>query len=110
MTVYGIVTISSELKLKTVEDTPVLNFIISFIEVVGVGENKKYNKHEIYAEIWSSAATYLYNKCKTGDKLFVQGILRQNHWENKDGVRYQRNVVRIQNFQLMNQNFNDRAE
>ncbi len=103
MTVYGIVTIFSELDLRTIEDTSVVNFLVSFVETIGKGDNKKLNFHSISVEAWAGAADYLYTKCRKGDKLYLQGILRQNRWEDKDGNKHQKNVVRIQNFQLMNQ-------
>ena len=101
MKVYGIVTIMTELELRTVEDTPVLNFLVSFTESVGKGESKKTVYHSISAELWAGAATYLASKCRKGDKLYIEGLLRQNRWVDSEGVKHHRNMVRVQNFQLM---------
>lgn len=110
MKVYGVVTISTELILKTVDETPVLNFLVSFPENVGKGESKKTSYHSVAVEIWAGAASFLASKCQKGDKLFIEGLLRQNRWMDAEGVKHQRNVIRVQNFQLMNQNFNEGTE
>lgn len=102
MNVYGVVTISTELELKTVEDTPVLNFLVSFVEAIGKGDERKTTVHGVACEIWAGAASYLASKCKKGDKLYIDGILRQNRWIDDSGVKHQRNVVRIKTFQVVN--------
>lgn len=107
MKVYGIVTIATDVNLRKVEENSVVDFSVVYTETVGKGESRKRFSHFINVEAWAGAADFLHSKCKKGDKLFIEGILRQNRWEDNTGQKRSRNVVRIQNFQLMDDKNSD---
>lgn len=56
------------------------------------------NNHFIDCEVWDTAADYLLQNFKKGDRIYVEGIIRQERWE-KDGVSKSKLIVRVTQFE-----------
>jgi single-strand DNA-binding protein len=55
-------------------------------------------QHFIDCELWDTAADYFYNNFVKDDKIYIDGILRQERWE-KDGQNKSKTVIRITHFE-----------
>lgn len=112
LTLYGIVIISSELELKTAENTnsegkKVSNSVLNFAgRTVEKHKNKETgeleNKANFFSfEIWDTGAEYLANNAKKGDKLVVLSATPKEHKWVKDGVNHSKLVFRINKFTVI---------
>lgn len=97
----GTVIISSELELKPIESTFVINFAGRTVERIKSKITGEYEptSHFFYFEIWDSAAKFLYENAKKGDKIVVQATPRENKYV-KDGKNISKVVFRINKFEL----------
>lgn len=98
---YGVAIISSELELKPVGNTNVVNFVARTIERLGKGGNVTTVAHFFNFEIWDSAAEYLARNAQKGDRIVIyESTPRQHKW-TKDGIEHSKVVFRINDFSIV---------
>ena len=97
---HGVVIISTELKLTPVGETVVCNFSGRTVERSGQGESQKSVAHFFNFEIWDTAAKYLVENAKKGDRLILHSATpREQTWE-KEEKRYSKVVFRVNDFTI----------
>jgi single-stranded DNA-binding protein len=101
LNVYGIGEVVSDPMITDVGDTCKVEFMLLTTESRRNtnGEKQKEN-HTFPAEAWDSAAEYIYNNLKKGDKLYVECLLKRDKWE-KDGVKKSKDVLRLTHFKVV---------
>lgn len=101
---YGVVIISSDLVLKPVGDTSVVNFLARTVEKTAKTDKNETGSvaHFFNFEIWDTAAKYLVEHAKKGDRLILHSATPREHkWVGKeDGKNYSRIVFRVNKFQI----------
>jgi single-strand DNA-binding protein len=71
-------------------------------------KDKDGEKHErtlfVDCQMFGTRSEFFNNNVQKGSQLFVEGKLRQDTWEDKDGKRRNKLWVNVFDFQLMGQN------
>lgn len=96
----GNLTADPVLKHVGVNNTAVLNFTI-IANRVYTKKNGEKNKEStpVYLEAWDSAAEYIANHFKKGDKIEVEATYRVESWEDSEtGQRRSRSKFRVNEF------------
>jgi len=99
---HGAIIICTELELKPVLSTFVLNFSGKTIERVKNQTTGEYESvpHYFSWEIWDSAAKFLSENAKRGDKIIIHSATPREHKWVKDGKNFSKVVFRINKFEL----------
>lgn len=106
LNMFGVVIISTELVLKPVGTTNVVNFSARTVERVKKPNSEEYESvaHFFNFEIWDSGAKYLSENARKGDKLIVHSATPKEHkWSKEEnGVvkNFSKVVFRINRFQV----------
>lgn len=102
--------ISSELILKTLDTTTVLNF--------SMATNRSYKKGEEWVQeatfhnitVWGKDAEYLADKAKVGSRIFLSGRLQVRSWEDQEGKKNYKTEIVSDKVILLNRYKNGEAE
>lgn len=106
--VHGTIIVSTELELREVKDTCVMTFSGRTVERMRNKETGEYESfpHFFTWEIWDTAARFLYENAKKGDRIVIHSATpRQQRWKSTvDGelTNHERIVFRINKFELCN--------
>lgn len=109
--VYGLVRIVSDLKVDVVGETKVCTFSVVMKERRKKRDTNEVleTPHFVQCTVWDKAVDVLVKHCKKGNRLMIEGVLRQETWEDKETKqKRQRHVVRISEFNLID--FNNKEE
>lgn len=100
---HGIVIISSELELKEVGTTHVVNFSGRYVEKTKNPETGVYDSkaHFFQFEIWDTAAEYLVKNSVKGDMLVLLSATPREHTWEKEGKKFSRIVFRVNRFKIV---------
>lgn len=98
--VFGVGTVVSQPNLKKVEvsNTHVCNIRLAFNEVVGDGETKRVESHYFDFVLWDKGAEAAAKLLNKGDKMYVEGIARNQSWKDSEGKEYNKTVYRVISF------------
>lgn len=93
----------SDPELKTVGDSNVVRFRVAINRkfTTKSGEKKEESTY-IDAEMWGSRASVISEYLKKGDPVLIEGHLKQENWETKDGEKRSKILVSIEDFEFMN--------
>lgn len=93
----------SDPELKTVGDSNVVRFRVAINRkfTTKSGEKKEESTY-IDAEMWGSRANVISEYLKKGDPVLIEGHLKQENWETKDGEKRSKILVSIEDFEFMN--------
>ena len=87
---------------KAVSETSVTNF--------GIATNHKWKsksgeqKEEVYfgeCQAWGTRGETIARYVKKGDALYVEGRLRLEQWDGKDGTKQSRTRIEVEDFQFL---------
>ena len=72
---------------------------------LGMAVNRKWKDQEetcfIDLTAWAKSAETIAEYCHKGDPLYVEGRLKMDAWETRNGEKRQKLVVVVENFQLL---------
>ena len=93
----------SDPELKTVGDSSVVRFRVAINRkfTTKSGEKKEESTY-IDAEMWGPRANVISEYLKKGDPILLEGHLKQENWESKDGEKRSKILVAIEDFEFMN--------
>ena len=100
VTIGGNLTRDPELK-ATAGGMSVLAFSVAVNERKKQGDQWVDDPHFFDCEIWGNRAVSLAERIKKGDRVTVQGRLKQQRWQAKDGTNKSRVIVNANEVQLM---------
>lgn len=97
--IVGRLTKDSELSYTPSNNTALAKFSIAVNEYAGKGKDEEVNFFNV--TVWGKKAEALNKYTKKGSQILIEGRLRQNRFEDKNGNK--RSVVEIicENFQFM---------
>lgn len=100
---FGVAIISTDLELKPVANTCVINFSARTLERVksADGTTPSTVAHFFHFEIWDTAAKYLSENAKKGDRIIILSATPREHRWEKNGVNHSKVVFRINKFQII---------
>ena len=88
-------------ELKEVGDTCVCEFSLAVNEHRKInGERKKY-AHFFDCVIWDKAAELIVKYCRKGDQIGILATPRQERWEDAEGKKRSRIVLRVDEFTFL---------
>lgn len=92
----------SDPELKSVGDSNVVRFRVAINRkyTTKSGEKKEESTY-IDAEMWGPRATIISEYLKKGDPVLIEGHLKQENWETKDGEKRSKILVSIEDFEFM---------
>lgn len=85
----------------TQNGTSVANFSIANNRTYSAGGEKKEEVSFFNCVAWSKAAEVIEQYCKKGQRIGVEGRLRQRSWEDQDGNKRSVVEVVVENFQFL---------
>jgi single-strand DNA-binding protein len=93
----------SDPELKSVGDSNVVRFRVAINRkfTTKSGEKKEESTY-IDAEMWGARASVISEYLKKGDPILMEGHLKQENWETKDGEKRSKILVAIEDFEFMN--------
>ena len=93
----------SDPEVKTIGDSSVVRFRIAINRkfTTKSGEKKEESTY-IDAEMWGPRADVISKYVKKGDPILMEGRLKQENWETKDGEKRSKILVAIDDFEFMN--------
>ena len=62
---------------------------------------KKEDSTFVDCEIWGPRGSILMQYAKKGNPLLVEGYLKQENWESKDGEKRSKLIISIENFEFL---------
>lgn len=84
-------------EIRDINGTPLARFSIA--------TNYRYGEKEeacfIDVELWGKSAEVIEKYVKSGDPILVEGTLRQQHWEGKDGTKRSKHLIRADRFAFL---------
>lgn len=107
----GIGVLTRDPVIKNVGKTKVTEISMVFNEVYGKNDygQPKVNSSFFSFELWDSAAEYVANYAKTGDRLYFEATPRQDKWV-KDGQNREKTIFRINKFVIINKRQEEKNE
>ena len=92
----------SDPELKPIGDSNVVRFRLATNRKysTNTGE-KKEDSMFIDCEMWGNRATVISEHFKKGDGIHVNGYLKQENWESKEGEKKSKLVLSIDNFEFI---------
>ena len=92
----------SDPELKTVGDSNVVRFRVAINRkfTTKSGEKKEESTY-IDCEMWGPRAAIISEYLAKGDPILIEGHLKQESWDTKDGEKRSKIIVSIQDFEFM---------
>jgi single-strand DNA-binding protein len=92
----------SDPELKNVGDSNVVRFRVAINRkfTTKSGEKKEESTY-IDCEMWGARASIISEYMTKGDPILIDGILKQENWETKDGEKRSKHIISIQDFEFM---------
>lgn len=92
----------SDPELKSVGDSNVVRFRVAINRkfTTKSGEKKEESTY-IDCEMWGPRATIISEYLGKGDPILIEGHLKQENWDTKDGEKRSKIIVSIQDFEFM---------
>jgi single-strand DNA-binding protein len=92
----------SDPEIKSVGDSNVVRFRVAINrKFTTKGGEKKEESTYIDCEMWGSRASVISDYLKKGDPILIEGHLKQENWESKDGEKKSKIIVSVQDFEFM---------
>lgn len=93
----------SDPELKTVGDTSVVRFRVAINRkfTTKTGEKREESTY-IDCEMWGARASVISEYITKGDPILIEGHLKQENWETKDGEKRSKILVSVEDFEFMN--------
>jgi single-strand DNA-binding protein len=87
---------------KAGENAMVANFSLATNETYNDKEGKAVEKTEWHRIVaWNKTAEIIKNHVKKGDHLYLEGKIKTNSWEDKEGVKRQSTEIHCDNFMFL---------
>lgn len=99
----GAANLVSDPEIKTVGDSSVVRFRVAINRkfTTKSGEKKEESTY-IDCEMWGPRASVISEYLGKGDPILIEGHLKQENWETKDGEKRSKIIVSIEDFEFMN--------
>ncbi len=82
--------------------TPVTDFTIASNRIFSIGGEKKEEVSFIKCTVWSKAAEIIAQYCKKGQRIGVEGRLKQHSWDDQQTGQKRSSIeVVVDNFQFL---------
>ena len=92
----------SDPELKTVGDSNVVRFRVAINRkfTTKSGEKKEESTY-IDCEMWGARSSVIAEYLTKGDPILLEGHLKQENWESKDGEKRSKIIVSVEDFEFM---------
>ena len=99
----GAANLVSDPEIKSVGDSSVVRFRVAINRkfTTKSGEKKEESTY-IDCEMWGPRASVISEYLGKGDPILIEGHLKQENWETKDGEKRSKIIVSIEDFEFMN--------
>lgn len=93
--------IATDLQLKDVSNTKVLNFLLAVTRRFKSKTTNKIVKEVAFIdmEAWSSGAEKIYNDFRKGDPIWIQASVKTDRWQDAEGNSRKKTKFRIDHFE-----------
>lgn len=93
--------IVTDLLLKEVSNTKVLNFLLAVERKYKSKTTNKMVKEVAFIdmEAWSSGAEKIYNDFRKGDSIYVEASVKTDRWEDESGNKRKKTKFRVDHFE-----------
>jgi len=92
----------SDPELKSIGDSNVVRFRVAINRkyITKSGEKREESTY-IDCEMWGNRASVINTHLKKGDPILLEGHLKQENWETKDGEKRSKILVSVEDFEFM---------
>lgn len=92
----------SDPELRNVGDSNVVRFRVAINRkyTTKSGEKKEESTY-IDCEMWGNRASVVNTHLKKGDPILLEGHLKQENWETKDGEKRSKILISVEDFEFM---------
>lgn len=100
LNVVGLARLTKDPVLKDVGSTHVVELSIVTNQYRKVDDKTVSEPHYFNCTAWDTGAVRLATDAKKGDRIYIEGILQDNQWEDSEGNKRSRTVIRISKFEI----------
>jgi len=100
LNVIGLVRLTRDPVLRQVGNTHVAEVSVVTNQYRKVDDKTVSDPHYFDCTAWDTGGVRLANDAKKGDELYIEGILQDNQWEDADGNKRSKKIVRIGKFKV----------
>jgi single-strand DNA-binding protein len=92
----------SDPELKTIGESNVVRFRVAINRryTTKSGEKREDSTY-IDCEMWGNRASIISTHLKKGDPILIEGHLKQENWESKDGEKRSKILISVEDFEFM---------
>jgi len=106
LSVYGVGIITADPEVRKVgeKNTSFCSVNLAFNRSFKSGDGFKEETCFVQAKFWGNQADKLAEKAKKGTPIFIEGLMVQENWEDKQGVKHTTLTIKPSTFQVCERN------
>ena len=95
--------IGQDPEIRQVNDTTVANFSVATNEHFGSKRDDSYQEHTEWHDCaaWANDASRVEQLAEGGTLVLVDGVMRKNEWEDRDGNKRSKRKIRVSSIQFI---------
>lgn len=103
---YGVGTVTSDPEIRKVgeKNTSFCSANLAFNRSFKSGDGFKEEVCFVQAKFWGNQADKFAEKAKKGTPVFIEGLMVQENWEDKQGVKHTTLTIKPSTFQICERN------